>query len=440
MKDENKLPLGIRATPPLNDGTVNYEARVNRNGVKMSRRWTTIKDAAAWKAQMDVLIENGVDPRELENSKARERIVPANPPTRTLTPSPPAPDIADVAPTARADMTVGQAIDEYLAHRSASHIKLKPNQITEYERVRDDLGSLKVANLVNKDLANYITLLLSTPRKRDDPALASTRKTAVAPKADLSAKARANAKYKAKVRAKVKAEKSLKEAKPLAGATVRKYILAMQTAIKWQSKNNAVEYHRFLFDFDNNTLPPAWGGRRDRRLFAGEEARLYAAGIDRGDYTYTSQDWSMLIGFALETAMRQQELALAKWDDQREDGAKLFIPKENSKTNKDRSILLSGRARAIIEFQRSTCPKGAARIFHQFPNAQSMCDSYARLTKRAGTKDLTFHDLRHEATSRLCERGEMSLMEIMEMTGHDTMLTFKGYVKLIAHENGRRLK
>ena len=72
-----------------------------------------------------------------------------------------------------------------------------------------------------------------------------------------------------------------------------------------------------------------------------------------------------------------------------------------------------------------------------------------KLTKRAGIEDLTFHDLRHEATSRLCEAStrsrknggnSMSLMEIMEMTGHDTMTTFRGYVKLIAHENSRRLK
>ncbi len=68
-----------------------------------------------------------------------------------------------------------------------------------------------------------------------------------------------------------------------------------------------------------------------------------------------------------------------------------------------------------------------------------MCNAFKALTERAGIKNLKFHDLRHEATSRLCEAGTMKLMEIMEMTGHDTMTTFKGYVKLIAHENSRRL-
>lgn len=435
MKDK-LLPTGIRKSPPLKDGSFSYEARINRRGVKFSRHWPTAKEALAWKTRTDALIASGIDPRELEENKPRGHIAKTAPRTMAPTASIPATEIRDVAPVTQADMTVEQAIDGYLAHRQSSHLKLKPNQVSEYERVRDDLGNLQIANLVNKDIVNYISYLLTAPRKRDDPTVAKVRKTAVAPKAQLSAKALANARYKAKI----KAEKPPREHKLLAEATVRKYILAMKTAIKWQAKNHGADYHKFLFDFDHKTMPAAWNGRRDRRLLPGEEGRLYAAGIDRGGYTYTEEDWRMLLGFALETALRQQELALAKWEDLRNDRSKLFIPKKNSKTKKDRYILLSPRAREILEFQESTSPKGGKRIFHQFPNSKAMCDSYMKLTKRAGIDDLTFHDLRHEATSRLCESGTMSLMEIMEMTGHDTMATFRGYVKLIAHENSRRLR
>jgi integrase len=432
--EASKLPIGIRKTPPLKDGSFMYVARINRKGIKMSKNCSTIKEAVAWKARTDALIESGIDPRELEENNLRKRITKAD--SHTTAPSIPMAEIRDVAPPAQVDMTVEQAIDDYLAHRSStSHAKLKSNQITEYERVRDDLGNLKIANLVNKDIVNYISYLLTAPRKRDDPTLAKVQKAASAPKSSLSAKALANERYKARV----KAQKPPREPKPLAEATVRKYILAMKTAIKWQAKNNGVDYHKFLFEFDSKTMPAAWNGRRDRRLLSGEEERLYSAGIDRGGYTYTEEDWRMLLGFALETALRQQELAFARWDDQRNDWSKLFIPKKNSKTKKDRYILLSPRAREIIENQKSNCPKGAKRIFYQFPNPKAMCDSYMKLTARAGIDNLTFHDLRHEATSRLCESGKMSLMEIMEMTGHDTMATFKGYVKLIAHENSRRL-
>lgn len=433
--EAKKLPVGIRKNHPLKDGSITYEGRVNRQGIKMSNRFPTIKEAVAWKTRTDALIESGIDPRGLKEKKPRARIAEAVPPTMTPKPTIPETGIQDISPVAQVNMTVEQAIEGYLAHRNTSHLKLKPNQVTEYERVRDDLGNLKIANLVNKDIVNYISYLLSTPRKRDDPTVAKVLKTVLAPKSKLSAKALANVRYKAKI----KAEKPPREPKPLAEATVRKYILAMKTAIKWQAKNNGVDYHKFLFDFESRTMPAAWNGRRDRRLLSGEEERLYAAGIDRGGYTYTQEDWRMLIGFALETALRQQELALAKWEDLRNDCSKLFIPKKNSKTKKDRYILLSPRAREIIEFQQSTSPKSGKRIFHQFPNPKAMCDSYMKLTARAGVDDLTFHDLRHEGTSRLCESGKMSLMEIMEMTGHDTMATFKGYVKLIAHENARRL-
>lgn len=453
--DDTKLPPGIRMLPALKDGSIRYEARVNRLGVKIPKRWPTLKEALGWKMRMESLIESGIDPRELEENKPTTRIVKAKPASTTRTPNTASIELQDRPPTPQLGMTVEQAIDGYLAHRATSHNKLKSNQITEYERVRDDWGNLKIANLKNKEVADYITTLLKSPRIRDDPkrkAMQEERRKArrtensdAAPKPPPSAKALANAKYKARL----KSARPQGKPKPLAEATVRKYILALKTAIEWQAKNNGVMFDRFLFDFDNKVMPAAWNGRRDRRLLAGEEERLYAAGIDRGGYTYTKEDWQMLIGFALETALRQQELALAKWEDQRNDWSKMFIPKKNSKTKKDRYILLTPRAREIIKFQQSTCPKGVERIFHQFPNAQAMCDAYMKLTKRAGIEDLTFHDLRHEATSRLCEAStrsrknggnSMSLMEIMEMTGHDTMTTFKGYVKLIAHENSRRLK
>lgn len=453
--NDMKLPAGIRKTPTLQDGSFSYEARVNRQGVQMSKRWPTVKKAFDWKARTDYLIEQGIDPRQDEDYRPRTRTVKTDSSDIVPTLSTKSEELQDVPTTPQLDMTVAQAIDGYLAQRADSHLPLKSNQITEYERVRDDWGNLKIANLKNKEVAEYITRLLKSPRIRDDPkrkAMQEEKRKAkraensgAATKPPPSAKALANAKYKARLKAAMPPRKP----EPLAEATVRKYILALKTAIEWQAKNNGVMYDRFLFDFDNKVMPAAWNGRRDRRLLAGEEERLYAAGIDRGGYTYTKEDWQMLIGFALETALRQQELALAKWEDQRNDWSKMFIPKKNSKTKKDRYILLTPRAREIIKFQQSTCPKGVKRIFHQFPNAQAMCDAYMKLTKRAGIEDLTFHDLRHEATSRLCEAStrsrknggnSMSLMEIMEMTGHDTMTTFRGYVKLIAHENSRRLK
>ena len=58
--------------------------------------------------------------------------------------------------------------------------------------------------------------------------------------------------------------------------------------------------------------------------------------------------------------------------------------------------------------------------------ASALKQSWARATKRAGMDDLHFHDLRHEATSRLAEK--LALHELMKVTGHkDTRMLARYY-------------
>ena len=45
--------------------------------------------------------------------------------------------------------------------------------------------------------------------------------------------------------------------------------------------------------------------------------------------------------------------------------------------------------------------------------------SWVRLVKRAGISDLRFHDLRHEAISRLLEKG-LTIPEAASVSGHKT--------------------
>jgi len=43
---------------------------------------------------------------------------------------------------------------------------------------------------------------------------------------------------------------------------------------------------------------------------------------------------------------------------------------------------------------------------------------------------LHFHDLRHEATSRLFERGDLNLMEVALITGHKDLRMLQRYTHL----------
>lgn len=288
-------------------------------------------------------------------------------------------------------ITIARIIDDYLAYREKSRNPLASNRVTEYEHVKDDLGEFHVTHLTQSDIENWIFLLLTDSRG---------------------------------------IYKNGTDKGPYAEASVRKFYYCLKTAVDWHSRKHKYHVDEFLFKHPDKIIPPAWGGKRERRLASGEEDRLYAAGIDRKD-TYTRIDWERIIGFALETALREQELVYARWKDLRQDGYKLFIPAEHSKTRKDRIALLSGKARAIVEAQRATCPEDELRIFYQIPNPDSICDAFARLTERAKIVDLHFHDLRHEATSRLCESGKLNMLQIMEMTGHSSMATFKGYLHLL---------
>jgi integrase len=290
---------------------------------------------------------------------------------------------------------VEKVIKDYLKHRESTTPPLPANQITEYERAILDLGTRAIGSLRRTDLQEWTKLLLTDSRGTF---------------------------------------KDGRDKGPYAPASVRKFYYCFKTATIWHSTEYRYKVDEFLFKPPKGTVPAAWDGKRQRRLASTEEKALYESGIERRD-TYTKKDWESIIGFALETAMREQEIVFARWKDLRQSGYKLYIPEEHCKTKTSRMVLLSGKARAIVEFQRSSCPKDETRIFYQIPNPDALCKAFGLLTDRAKIADLTFHDLRHEATSRLCEGGKLNMMQIMEMTGHASMASFRGYLHLLAHEN-----
>jgi len=395
-----EVPANI-AIRTLKNGTQRFEARLKRGGIEISGTFKNVKDAQGFGKKVDVLIETGMSAQE-----CKEHLRVKKPKSALTAPS------VDKAPTQVTDtsggLTVKQALQNYLKYKDQSHEPIPSNYRTNYVRVSEDFGDFPISKLRNEDLSNYISILLKTPVKAD---------------------------------ARRKAKGTLdRPERCYAGASVRKFIYAMKTALEWNARNDKVVLNQFLFDFEKKTVPSAWGGIRERRLAVGEEEKLYAAGLERGEYTYTSQDWRNIIGFALESCMRQQEIGKAMWKHLSDDGNKLHIPKLNTKGKIDRTILLSKKARDVIANQKASCPKGSLRIFHQFTSVKAICDAFARLTARAEIQNLHFHDLRHEGTSRLCLSGKLPLMAVMEMTGHKTMVTFRGYVHLITDKNELRLE
>ena len=54
--------------------------------------------------------------------------------------------------------------------------------------------------------------------------------------------------------------------------------------------------------------------------------------------------------------------------------------------------------------------------------------------QRAKIQDFTWHDLRHEAMSRLSEKSDFSILELASISGHKTLQMLKKYTHLQAEK------
>lgn len=173
--------------------------------------------------------------------------------------------------------------------------------------------------------------------------------------------------------------------------------------------------------------------RRDRRLTAKEEEKLLAyLDARRGPVPIGA-----IVRFALLTARRQDEIVRLRWDDlDKEKGVALLrnVKHPTRRLGNDKTFRMLSPAWAIIEQQprvmaRDTSGKMAPdpRVFPF--DAKSVGAAFTRAVRFLGIEDLHFHDLRHEATSRLFELG-YDIPEVAHFTLHESWTTLKRYTHL----------
>ncbi|MBI1400050.1 site-specific integrase [Hyphomonas sp.] len=165
---------------------------------------------------------------------------------------------------------------------------------------------------------------------------------------------------------------------------------------------------------------------RTRRLRDGEYERLLAAAEDRR-VTYLKP----IIVLAVETAMRRGEILAAKRCHLGEGMRSLHIPE--TKTGVPRTIPLSAVAREQIASLDRLHPDSL--LFNVSSDAFKL--TWTRTVAAAELEDLHFHDLRHEAVSRLFERG-LSMPEVASISGHRDfrMLARYAHVHFSASDSG----
>lgn len=165
---------------------------------------------------------------------------------------------------------------------------------------------------------------------------------------------------------------------------------------------------------------------RERRLNGDEEARLLAA------CKRSRSPWlEPIVRFAIETAMRQSEILGLRWEDV--DLSRPVATLYDTKNGDTRIVPLSSQAVAVLrEIPRSFDGR-------MFPVAQSSLEhSFHNACVRAEITGLRFHDLRHEATSRLFEKN-LTIMEAALVTGHRTLQMLKRYTHLRADDVAKKL-
>jgi len=163
---------------------------------------------------------------------------------------------------------------------------------------------------------------------------------------------------------------------------------------------------------------------RDRRLEEGElEALLDAA---QGHWIGPA------IEIAVESGMRQGEIHRLKWSDIDQESNIITLMRKDKQSiggrKKHRIPLFKGVREVLLRSRNSF---GQEDSLFSVKRASSISDKFAKLTKKVGIEGLRFHDLRHEAISRMFEKG-MRVEQVRLVSGHATLDQLSRYVNLRA--------
>jgi integrase len=156
---------------------------------------------------------------------------------------------------------------------------------------------------------------------------------------------------------------------------------------------------------------PGVSNARTRRLVGDEESRL----LDACRKSKNKHLYSMVV-LALETACRQSEIVSLTWSEI--DLGRSVMERKDSKNGEGRIVPLTKKALSVLP------DRGIGRLYPVFPRK-----AWESALSKAGIDDFHFHDLRHEAVSRLFERG-LNQFEVAAVSGHKTMQMLKRYTHL----------
>ena len=229
---------------------------------------------------------------------------------------------------------------------------------------------------------------------------------------------------------------------PYVASTIVGNLKLIKIAINWRAKELGVPAPEFALD--SKVLPVGWDVERARRLEFGEEQALMEelrayAKRGKGDDRVRRYQVRLLVRLAMETGARLQELVKAEWNHfyRSEPQYRVYarhldrwrIWALHTKVKKARKVPLSPTAILIVRVLKKLADPKSQKVFHRLGKPSGVSATFHSVVERAAIEDFRFHDLRHEAISRMVLHPDhYSANFLMDIVGHAEYKTFRRYL------------
>ncbi|WP_235442662.1 site-specific integrase [Caballeronia mineralivorans] len=274
--------------------------------------------------------------------------------------------------------------------------------------------------------------------------------------------------------------KSMKRKDVMAPSTIRHYVGALARCFDWVVRSGTPSLatnplrllpKRYATYTDEDSAAvraqdkkPKEGVHRDRRLWVDEEkaVRRILAGEkpekrQRGPDLNFRPAMEFLFELGIESAMRMREMYTLDVDQVDVGRRTVFLDK--TKNGSKRQVPLTTVAIQSFENYMKAVKDGdpemsgfefdGGRLFPWRDGCRDrkvlagvsvrLSGQFGRIFAAAGCGDVTFHDLRHEATSRLYEKTSLSDVQIAKITGHSDTKVLMRYSNLRGSDLAVRL-
>ncbi len=343
--------------------------------------------------------------------------------------------------------TLADALRRYEAEGlSGEEANLKVERYRIEIILKDPIAQRPVAFLGEKDVAAFRDRLLKAGwrKKVDATVLRLTNEGAPKKRLDevkglVRLKDAAEAEQDMEERRRIEAEIAKVEGREEIKSPARTTIVNVVQLIS-RSLNHVRQTMDSVPEIRSVRMPKAWPGRERRPSPAEMERMLREA-------PSINPALSLLIRFAVATTLRRGRVLSCRLADIRPIGSgkhAIAFPRETAVRNKRTGVVpVTSELRGIID---EACAlkglepisRGTEAIFGV--SASQLVEWWDRLLTKCEISDLHWHDLRHEGTSRLFERG-LTTAEVMSITGHSTQEMvdrYSHYSAAIVHDKLER--